>query len=433
MKESRRTVLAGGCAALAAPAGGRAQDTNSAAASAVKARLEPLITLADPADPDGVLGFGVIARDAAGRRFYTAQGFGITGEGANRQARRFTLDTPVRVASISKMVATAALMRLVGAGKLRLQADVSDVLGWRLRHPAHPTIPITLTMLLSHTSGLRNGVNYPVPVGRRMRDVLTPGGPHFEADWFAPANEPPGRFAYCDLNFALVAQAIERASGERFDRYMTATVLRPLGLDAGYNWSGVSDAARARASACCRRVDGVWTPQVDAVVPPAPGVRATALEGRTADDYVPGENGFAFSPQGGLRASVRDLDRIARAFAAERIGSPRMLDPVWRQDGANGDTTKGYYLAYGLGTQIPTASTGSDAFFGPGSPDWRGHFGEAYGLVSGCWWNLKDGRSIAYVVNGLPREASETPGRRSAATPWEETIIDAALWALGAT
>jgi CubicO group peptidase (beta-lactamase class C family) len=42
---------------------------------------------------------------------------------------------------------------------------------------------------------------------------------------------------------------MERRSGERFDRLMRRLVFDPLGLDCGYNWSGVSQDKRDRASA----------------------------------------------------------------------------------------------------------------------------------------------------------------------------------------
>ena len=67
-------------------------------------------------------------------------------------------------------------------------------------------------MLLSHTSGLRNGPSYPVPLGRQLSEAFTPGGRHYDAGgWFGPAEHRPGDwFAYADVNFALVAQMLER-------------------------------------------------------------------------------------------------------------------------------------------------------------------------------------------------------------------------------
>ena len=432
---TRREALAGAALLLSGCATAPPRTAN--------ARLARLVARGEP---DTVLGVGVIARDGRGRvRFAEAAGAAVTGEGASRRERPFTLDDPVRVASISKLAAMAGFMRLVEAGRAGLDDDVSDALGFRLRHPAHPDVKITPAMLASHTSGLRDSANYPLPLGRKLADAFTPRGSAWEnGAWFAPADEPPGRFfTYGNVNFAVLAQVMERITGERFDLLMARTVFAPMSLDVGYNWSGVSQAKRDRASAACRLEAGVWTPQTDAVVPPAPGIRMYTPERPElgAADYRIGENGWAFSPQGGLRASVRDLDRLARVFAERgRAGGVRLLSeasivriqaPVWRYDAAarNGNTDLGLMRAYGLSVQALTGHAGpdGDAFFGAGSADWRGHLGEAYGLVSGLWWNVRDGRSLVYVINGTPADAAVTPGVRSALSPWEEAAIDAGL------
>ncbi|MDP1911934.1 serine hydrolase [Brevundimonas sp.] len=410
-------------------------------AARAKADALALGGLADPARPDTVMGVGVIARDGGGAVVLDqAHGSGrLTIDGGLR-TRPFTLDTPMRIASITKLVAMTALMTLVEAGQLSLDDDAGDLAGFPLSHPAHPDIRITPAMLVSHTSGLRNGPSYPVPVGRPLAEAFTPGGRHFdEGGWFAPVSEPPGFFTYADVNFAVLAQIAERVSGERFDRFLKRTTLDPLGLDSGLNWSGVSDAVRARASAACRLINGVWAPQVDGEVPPAPAIRVTTppeAPGLTADDYRPGENGFVFSPQGGLRASVRDLDRLARSYAGHDGAPPlvsretldRMSAPLWTWDPArpNGHTDRGLLQSYGLSVHIPTGRDG-DAFFGPGSQDWRGHFGIAYGLQSGLFWNRRDGRTLTYIISGTPRDGEGLSGARSAASPWEEVIFDAAL------
>lgn len=416
-------------------------------AAAARRQGDALTALADSTKPDTVLGFGVIARDGAGRTVLER----VHGEGRltiDDQLRTwpFRLETPMRIASVTKLAAMTALMTLVEQGRLSLDDDAGDLAGFRLRHPSHPDVRITPVLLASHTSGLRNGTSYPVPLGRRLSEAFTPGGRHFDdGGWFAPASEAPGFFTYAGVNFAVLAQIAERVSGERFDRFLKRTVLDPVGLDAGLNWSGVSDATRARASAACRFIDGVWEPQVDAEALPAPAIRVTTppeAPGLTADDYVIGDNGFVFSPQGGLRASVRDLDRLARVYAGHagvpqivsRSTLDRMSAPIWAFDPArpNGHTDRGLLQSYGLSVHIPTGRDG-DTFFGPDSADWRGHFGQAYGLQSGLFWNRRDGRTLAYMISGTPRDPEGLSGNRSAASPWEEVILDAALaaWAAG--
>jgi hypothetical protein len=115
-----------------------------------------------------------------------------------------------------------------------------------------------------------------------------------------------------------------------------------------------------------------------------------------------------------------------------------MQTPVWIFDRRkpNGDPAEGQGVAsifggYGLGVEIPQGSAfgDGDAFFGPSSPDWRGHLGDAYGWMTGLFWNRANGQTLVYALNGM-RETARPPGRRSALTAPEEQVIDLALgWA----
>ncbi|MGZ3404618.1 MAG: serine hydrolase domain-containing protein [Phenylobacterium sp.] len=362
-----------------------------------------------------------------------------------RRGAAFALDQPFRVASISKMVAASVFLPLAEHMRLELDGDASDLVGFRLRHPAWPQTPITPRMLLSHTSALRNGPSYPVSLGHRLAEAFEPGGRHYEgAGWFGPAEHAPGAwFAYADVNFALVAQMIERASGERFDLHMRKALFAPMDLDIGYNWSGVTQAKRDRAAAGLHREAGAWTPQVDGTVlpfPRSPFTRPADGPNLDAADYRIGENGFAFSPQGGLRLSLDDMDALARLYAASGRWTRRQLiprgsleamqTPAWTYDPArpNGETDDGLLQAYGLGCEIPLGrpGPGGDAFFGPGSADWRGHFGDAYGWITGLFWNRRDGSTLVYALNGMPQEDRPKAANSSLTAP-EATLLGAAL------
>ena len=355
----------------------------------------------------------------------------------------FDSGRPFRVASVSKMVTATGFMSLVARRRIDLDADVSRYLGAPLRHPAFPDLAITPRMLMSHTSGLRNGDDFPVPFNRPLLGRLAAAaGEERYGGWFAPAGEPPGAwFSYSDTNFAVVAQIIECVTGARFDRFMRETLFAPLGLDIGYNWSAVPQRKRARVAAACRWIDGVWTAQVDASPPAAPGIAFYRGEGDTSSteaDHRVGENGFAFAPHGGLRLSLDDMDRLAQFYlrAAPLAGEgslAAMTTPVWTfdPDAPNGAPERGWYQRYGLGVQAPVgrdapgASPG-DAFFGASTPEWRGHFGDAYGWITGLVWNVRENATLVYAINGMP-ETNRPPGARSAMSQPEEAIIDAAL------
>jgi CubicO group peptidase (beta-lactamase class C family) len=335
------------------------------------------------------------------------------------------------------MVAASVIVPIATGLPGGLDADVSDRVGFRLRHPAWPERPIRLRHLLSHTSGLRNGPSYPVPAGQLLSSAFAPGSAQFdEGGWFGPPDFPPGaRFSYADVNFAVLAQWAEQVTGQRFDHLMRDRLLAPAGTDAGYNWSGVSQAARLRAAPGLRRQEDAWVAQVDSTPPPAPraSILAAPEKPTLADtDVLPGENGFAFSPQGGLRASLADMDRLARRWLAEPEAFQAMEDPVWRLGPEGADNEGGVLLAYGLGVQVLTGRPGpaGDAFFGPDSADWRGHLGDAYGWMTGLFWNRRTGESLAWALNGMP-ETNRPPGRLTSLTAPEEILIAAGLKALG--
>lgn len=320
-------------------------------------------------------------------------------------ARGAGADDPVRVASISKLVTALGVMRLVEAGVLDLDRDVSVWLGHPVRHPRFPDRPITLRLLLSHRAGLADGIDYAVPLGTRLRDALAD-----PAAW-DPAHGPGDHFRYANLGFPLIASVMEAATGARFDRLMTRIVFRPLALDGCFNWSGCSNAALGRAVPLIG-ADGAIRRDALGGRRPACLVVPTAEGSCVLDLYVPGENGALFSPQGGARLSARDLARIGQMLLKRGADflSPASIaalaGPEWTFDGANGATERGIYCRYGLAVQY--SGTGrpdcADDLFGDGRPRF-GHAGEAYGLRSGLWIDPAAGTGIAYFVTGVPDDA----------------------------
>lgn len=344
------------------------------------------------------------------------------------------LASTFRVASISKMITAAGFMRLVASHAIDLDGDASQWLGARLRHPAFADTVITPRMLLSHTGGIRNGADFPVPFGAdlmaRLSDAAREPG---YGGWFAPQSEPPGQwFAYSDVNFGLVAQMIETVTGQRFDRYMHDTMFAPHGLDIGYNWSGVSQAARDRAAPGARSVDSHWSAEVDGAPPPSPHIAMYRGDAVALANYRPGRNGLAFAPHGGLRLSLADMDTLAGLFAHHKLADAQglMTAPAWRYDPhrPNGATEDGFFLRYGLGVHRPIG-VARDAYFGADTREWRGHFGDAYGWMTGLWWNARTRATIVYALNGMPE--TDRPRARTALTAPEQALIDLARAALG--
>jgi CubicO group peptidase (beta-lactamase class C family) len=329
----------------------------------------------------------------------------------------------VRVASITKLVVALGAMRLVEQGKLDLDADVSRYLGWRLRNPAFPDEPITLRLLLGHRSSMQDGIDYwLIPATGRLEDSLRD-----PKVW--DSEHRPGRFfRYSNLAFPVVASAMEAAGGERFDALMQRLVTGPLKLDACFNWSLCRDEAVARAVVLYAPDGSVKRDDLKGARPDCPGVPgpegACDLSG-----YRPGTNGAIFSPQGGLRISVRDLARIGqlllrkgRLADGSRFLSEASLDemarPAWLFDGGNGATEESFYCGYGMAVQILARCPPADDPFGDGRLRF-GHAGDAYGLRSGLWVDLERGTGIAYFATG---QGDDPPRGRSSYRTVEEWL-----------
>ncbi|MEN0653172.1 MULTISPECIES: serine hydrolase domain-containing protein [Hyphobacterium] len=306
--------------------------------------------------------------------------------------RPMTTRSPVRAASVSKLVTALAAHEIALNQWFVLSADLHVWLDFPLDHPLDPDARISPGMLLSHTSGIRDPDVYWMAHPGRIETLLDQ--PHW-AD-----HAPEEGWEYANINYGLLATAMEAAVLERFDVIARTRVLEPLGLGhTGFNWSGVPAEIRRNGATLYVREDSIWVEQVDGRAM-LDGDAPTILmaDGASLDSYEPGQNGTLFSPQGGWRASAHDMALLAEAFGPEGMGHD-LTRPMWRAPGQT----------WGLGPRLVQPG---EAQGWPGGL--TGHAGEAYGLVAGAWVT-PDGRiSIGYVVNGTDehfvREADAETG-----------------------
>ncbi len=344
--------------------------------------------------------------------------------------------TLYRIASISKMMTTLGLMRLVEAGKVDLDADVSGYLGFSLRNPHFPDQAITLRTLLTHTSSLRDEGGYSWPFATALKDVL---GPQM---WSKRAG-PGAYFTYCNLGWGVIGTLMERVTGERFDLLMQRLLLQPLGIQAGYNASALPPAALENLATLYRKrttdteiwnENGPWIAQVDdySARPPAPPPGLAS--------YVPGTNATPFSPTGGLRISARDMGVIMRMLMNGGVHGDgaygrrlfqdatlaRMFARQWTIDanGSNGDSLGGFFPAWGLGNAHFPDRPGSCLVEGGGF-DAVGHSGDAYGLRSVFAADLTRGDGMIMLMGGPSSDPDRQKGRYSARARFEERILTA--------
>ena len=271
---------------------------------------------------------------------------------------KVTPNTMFRVASISKVVVGRAVSAFVKTKATTWDADVSDILGWALRHPEFPDQPVTLGMVASHAAGLHDEAGYLIPPEQTLQA--------FCAQRAVFSAQPGTRFQYSNLGYVVLAAVIEALS----DKPLPGAIAPFLPPGAGFNWIGVSAADRDRAIPTFRRAGDTFQAQVDE---PPTVAHAT-------------QNPGAYSPQGGLRTSLEGMLTLAEGLAAPEV--------LWTPAMGPGDYLDGVFESYGAGVQIFEAPR-----FYP--RPLVGHFGNAYGFNGGVWYDAARELGFAYALNGL--------------------------------
>lgn len=163
------------------------------------------------------------------------------------------------VASLSKPVLAAAVLQVAEVQAavqgtslaVILDTDIDSLLEGspegtlHVRHPAAPDVPITLRMLLSHVSGIRDRYvsaphNVPVEAPRYRvgnlpglldahRAYLQPDGPFFHPDNFVPEG-PLQRAVYSSVAASIAAHFVTARSGVPFEQYCRQHIFDPLGM-----------------------------------------------------------------------------------------------------------------------------------------------------------------------------------------------------------
>jgi CubicO group peptidase (beta-lactamase class C family) len=168
---------------------------------------------------------GVVLIGRAGKPIYSRT-VGFADIEAKRPA---SLDTPYVIASISKWLTSTAVLKLVEAGKLDLDAPITR---WLPDYRADTGAKVTLRHLLTNTSGVPNGFatwTNANPDPDLFKKTFTTA----EAVklWCSGdlAFEPGTKFDYVLTNWVIVTAIIEAATGKAYAQAMDELLIRPLG------------------------------------------------------------------------------------------------------------------------------------------------------------------------------------------------------------
>ncbi|MSQ53864.1 MAG: class A beta-lactamase-related serine hydrolase [Betaproteobacteria bacterium] len=247
--------------------------------------------------------------------------------------------SPFRIASVSKTLTAAAVLRLAERGTLSLETRAWELLG--LDEPSDTRWKrVTILNLLQHTAGWDRDRSFDPMFGPRA----LPGPRELLREMLRrPLDFDPGvRHAYSNFGYFLLGRVIERASGTSYEAHLRRELLAPLGisgmhvdttwgrdplmLDAHSGWTGSAvDLARfARAFDDRDACPILKRASIDAMFARPEGAAGLDAEGRPAAAYY------------GCGWMVRPLGRLGQAHSwhdGSVAGSSALL--VRGYDGSN--------------------------------------------------------------------------------------------------
>ena len=218
-----------------------------------------------------IIGFSVAIVDQNGVLY--ENGFGLS----NIETKeKYTENTIQHIASVSKTLIGVSLMKAKEMGKLKLDDPIQNYLPFKVINPNHPTEPITIRHLATHTSGINdteqymekawiitnnqnlenvstdyhaqilNPWNKNIPMEEYLKGYLEKGGGNYQKDNYLHF-KPGERFNYSNIGATLAALIIEKATGKSFDKFTNEFIINPLKMKStGWSLSDVDISKHSR-------------------------------------------------------------------------------------------------------------------------------------------------------------------------------------------
>ena len=255
---------------------------------------------------------------------------------ANKNAEtKITADTPVQIASVSKVLTATAVLKLINLGKLELDQKVNTIL------KTFPYEECTVRMLLSHRSGMRNYAyftDHDKSVWDRHNQLTNQDILDILATKNVGLESRVGtRFGYCNTNYAMLALIIEKITGLTYKEAMSQMIFKPLGMKHTYVFDNDKDRKK--------------------IVPSYKGNGA-----EIGFDYLDNVYGDK-----NIFSTVRDLLKFDRARNSPKFLKPALLKEVYTGQSNERKGTKNY----GLGIRMINWETGQNFYFHNGW--WHGN------------------------------------------------------------
>ena len=226
-------------------------------------------------------------------------------------------ETLYRIASITKLFTSTAILQLRDAGRLQLDDPIVKHLPWFAIGQLHADAPVmTIRHLITHTAGLPREAGFPYwsdgdfPTIEQVRERLPQQRAALpaEAEW-----------KYSNLGMAVAGEIVAAASGRPYAEYITQHVLEPLGMKRTFVTTPPADHPDL-ATGYERRLPGARR----AVAPHTDGRGITAAAGMTT--CVSDLARFAMLQ---FRDGAAGGAQILKGTTLREMQRPHWVEPDW--------------------------------------------------------------------------------------------------------
>lgn len=136
-------------------------------------------------------------------------------------------DTPLHIASVSKVLTSTAVLMLIDAKKITLDQKVTTLI------KNFPYPDVTIQTLLNHRSGMKNYAYFTYENGNwdKKQTLTNEDIVKVMVDREIPLeSKTDTRFSYCNTNYAMLALIIEKITGLSYPDAMKEMIFTPLGM-----------------------------------------------------------------------------------------------------------------------------------------------------------------------------------------------------------
>jgi len=157
------------------------------------------------------------------------KGFGV----ADGSGRPVTPQTPFFTGSTGKSITALAIMQLVEAGKIKLDAPVQTYLPWFRVADAKASEVITVRQLLNMTSGIPRSIGQEQLANTDLSDSAIENNVRELAkiELIAPPGE---QFEYSNANYVTLGMIIQAVTGQSYETYIRENIFQPLDMQNSF-------------------------------------------------------------------------------------------------------------------------------------------------------------------------------------------------------